>query len=65
MNKKKLECLIDALNDSLVVVAHNPVETEYVLALREKYKQHYRRLVGRDYSKREIIIDKVIEEERA
>jgi len=49
MNRKKLECIIDALNDSLEIVAHNPVETEYVLFLRAKYENHYHELTGRYY----------------
>ena len=53
MNKKKLEAIIDAMTDCLNVVAHNQIETEYVLALREKYKEHYKRITGRDYTRQD------------
>lgn len=54
MKSRKLEAVIDALTDSLNVVAHNKVETEYVLTLIEKYKEHYHKSTGRHYKVREI-----------
>lgn len=65
MKKKQLEGIIDAMQQSLVVIAHNEVETEYVLALIEKHKRHYKEVTGRDYSAKEIRYDRIIEEERA
>ena len=53
-NKKKLEAIIDALTDSLEVVAHNSIETEYVLTLRFKYQEHYKAITGRYHSVREV-----------
>ena len=62
MKGKKLQAIIDALTDSLSIVAHNPVETEYVLTLIEKYKQHYHEHTGRYYTTRAINkMDKVME----
>ncbi len=49
MSKEKLEAIIDALTDSLDVIVHNPIETEYVLVLRKKYEEHYKETVGRYY----------------
>jgi hypothetical protein len=49
MIPKKLEAIIDALTDSLEVVSHNSIETEYVLILRQKYEQHYKKITGRYY----------------
>jgi len=53
-NRKKLEALLDALSDSLEIVAHNSAETEYVLSLIEKYKEHYTKITGRHYQTREV-----------
>jgi len=50
---KRLEAIMDALTDSLYVVSHNPVETEHVLELRQKYGKHYKELTGRNYRARE------------
>lgn len=49
LKKKSLESVIDALTDSLEVVAHNKIETEYVLTLRTKYEEHYKKITGRYY----------------
>lgn len=62
MKSKKLEAVIQSLTDSLEIIAHNPVETEYVLSLIEKYKQHYHENTGRHYSTKAINkMDKVME----
>lgn len=67
MKRKKLEAVIDALNDSLTVVAHNSVETEYVLSLKQKYEKHYFDMTGKHYSSvtPRIMPDRVIDGERA
>lgn len=65
MNKKKLEGIIEAQVQSLEVVAHNRAETEYLLAMIEDNKRHYKRITGRDYNPKEKFYDKVILEERA
>jgi hypothetical protein len=54
MKTKKLEAVIDSLTDSLEIVAHNKIETEYVLALRTKYEEHYKHITGRYYRFREV-----------
>jgi len=54
MRRRKLEAVIDALTDSLEIVAHNKIETNYVLSLIEKYKEHYKEITGRHYSRREV-----------
>lgn len=57
MTKKKLECIIQALSDSLYVVAHNKIETEYVLNLIDKYETHYHQITGRYYSYKDRVPD--------
>ena len=62
MKSKKLQAIIEALTDSLEIVVHNKIETEYVLSLIEKYKQHYHETTERHYSHRAINkMDKVME----
>ena len=60
----KLEGIIDALTDSLMVVSHNEVETNYVLSLRDKYQSHYKRISGNYYRNQEpkVEIAKIPEE---
>lgn len=53
----KLEGIIDSLTDSLVVVSHNEVETNYVLSLRNKYQEHYKRLSGNYYRNQEARLE--------
>ena len=70
MKKIRLEQMIEALTHSLEVVSHNPIETEYVISLREKYKSHYKEMTGRDYAERDWReewkqYDKLIEGDRA
>lgn len=65
MNKTKLEGIIDAQVQSLCVVAHNKVETEYLLAMIEDNKRHYKRITGKDYNPKDRFYNQVIEGERA
>ena len=57
MKAQKLTAIIDALTDSLSVVAHNPVETEYVLKLIDKYETHYHTLTGKYYLYKDRVPD--------
>ena len=65
MNKKYLEGIIQAMEDSLEVVSHNPTETEYLTKLIEERKRHYRQVIGRDYNRKELYINRTIDGGRA
>lgn len=65
VRKKKLEAIIDAMTNSLECIAHNKVETEYLLAMIEDNKRHYKRITGKDYNPKERFYNKMILEERA
>lgn len=57
MSKQKtltrLEAIIDSLTDSLEIVSHNEIETNYVLKLRKKYEENYKELSGKYYLHKE------------
>jgi len=46
---KKLEAIIDSYHHSLVVVSHNPIETEVVLSRIMEFQEAYKKRRGEYY----------------